>query len=137
MEKITFIIIAVALTSLIVEESSGITTIIHGTRIRPIPTAKPSKRRTQNNGVAKTSHPKTTTRRTRRRRRYNSKVSPVFYSLIVHLISLFISVRGRVEQVSKFVWWGKPSPEQLGPQACYIYAPFSPCRRDTHQCCFA
>lgn len=73
MEKITFIIIAVALTSLIVEESSGITTIIHGTRIRANPTAKPSKRRTQNNGVVKTSNLKTTTRRTRRRRRCKGK----------------------------------------------------------------
>ena len=77
MEKTTLLIIAIALTCLIVDESFGITTSLHGTRIRALPKEKSYKRRLKNRGFARTANPRTRARRVRRfrKRKGKSKVS--------------------------------------------------------------
>ncbi|KAK2565192.1 hypothetical protein P5673_011121 [Acropora cervicornis] len=73
MEKTTLLILAIALTCLIVDESLGITTSLHGTRIRALPTEKSHKRRLKNRIAARTANQWIGARRVGRIRRRKGK----------------------------------------------------------------
>ena len=92
MEKTTLLILAIALTCLIVDESLGIATSLHGTRIRALPTEKSYKRRLKNRIAAWTANQWTGARRVRRirRRKGKSKVSKT--QLKISFSSIFFVV---------------------------------------------
>lgn len=98
MEKTTLLILAIALTCLIVDESLGIATGLHGTRIRALPTEKSYKRRLKNRIAAWTAKQWTGARRVRRirRRKGKSKVSKtqlkIYFSPIFFVVVQFACV---------------------------------------------
>lgn len=117
MEKTTLLILAIALTCLIVDESLGIATSLHGTRIRALPTEKSYKRRLKNRIAAWTANQWTGARRVRRirRRKGKSKVSktqlkisfsPIF-SLLFNLLVLNSNHLNRSLRVAFRLWAGK------------------------------
>lgn len=125
MEKTTLLILAIALTCLIVDESLGIATSLHGTRIRALPTEKSYKRRLKNRIAAWTANQWTGARRVRRirRRKGKSKVSKkqlkisfssIFFVVVqFNLLVLNSNHLNRSLRVAFRLWTGKKIQEEI------------------------